>query len=171
MIPDSEPQISSEVVPDAPIDPQSPTLDRLKVRLTASLTRAAPYVVAVDGVLVMLTGLYALANSFFAFQGEGLILLIAGFALLLFGFLMIVRWNLPLVRLGLVGLTAGYFAEALQEFQVATDPCDIGATMERCLGHVPGGVPWQVYQGPMMLATFTFVLIAFQPLLHSSADA
>lgn len=171
MSPGAEPQIETDVVPDAPIDPQLPTLDRLKVRLIAMLTRAAPYVVAVDGVLVMLTGFYALVNSFFAFQGESLILLIGGLALVLFGFLMIVRWNLPLVRLGLVGLTAGYFTEALQEFQVATDPCDIGATMERCIGHVPGGVPWLVYQGPMMLATFTFVLIAFQPLLPRGADA
>jgi len=139
----------------------------VKQRITERLTHAAPTIVAVDGVLVILVGVYALVNAAFAFQGEAPLLVIGGLALLMFGTMMILRWNLPLVRLGLVGLVAGYFAEALQEFQVATDPCDIGATMERCAGHVPGGVPWQVYQGPLFLAVLLFVLIACQPALST----
>ena len=98
-----EDPVDPEVVPDPPIDPQLPPLDRLKARLIERLTRAAPYVVSVDGVLVSLVGVYVLVSSFSAFQGEALILIIAALALLLFGFLMVVRWNLPLVRLGLVG--------------------------------------------------------------------
>ena len=93
--------------------------------------------------------------------------MIAGLALVLFGLMTVVRWNLTAVRTGMIGLTAGYFASALTEFQVATDPCDIGSTLERCVGHVPGGFPWVVYQGPLTLAILTFVLIAFQPLLKS----
>jgi hypothetical protein len=136
------------------------------------MTRAAPYVVAIDGLLLIVAGASALIASTNSFQGEGFLLVVGGLALVLFGFLMIVRWNLTAVRTGLFALTAGYFATALQEFQVATDPCDIGATFERCVGHVPGGLPWIVYQGPLILAMLLFVFIVFEPLLpHSAAQS
>ena len=143
--------------------PPVPALERLRLRLSAGLTRNAPRIVSIDGVLVFLIGIYALISSLVSYQGEGFLLVIGGLALLLFGFMMVLRWNLPLVRIGLVGMTAGYFASALQEFQVATDPCDIGATFERCVGVVPGGIPWLVYQGPLVLAVLLFILIAFEP--------
>jgi hypothetical protein len=117
---ESAPEIESQSVP------QEPAMERLHLRLSAALTRAAPYIVSIDGALVFLLGVYALVNSAISYQGEALLLFVGGMALLLFGFMMVVRWNLPLVRIGLVGVTAGYFASALQEFQVATDPCDIG---------------------------------------------
>lgn len=147
-----------------------PAFEPFRLRLSAWLTRAAPWIIAIDGLVVVLVGLYSVYNSFIAFQGESFILLMAGLGLLLFGVMMMLRWNLPLVRIGLVGLVAGYFGEALQEFQVATDPCDIGATMERCASHVPGGIPWEVYQGPFFLALLLFVMIAFQPALTREAD-
>ena len=153
--------------PEEPSAPRLPATERLRLRLTDSMTRAAPYVVAIDGMLVIVAGASAVIASTSAFQGEGFLLLVAGLALILFGSMMILRWNLSVVRFGLFGLTAGYFASALQEFQVATDPCDIGATLERCATHVPGGLPWVVYQGPLILAVLLFVFIVFEPLLTS----
>lgn len=152
---------------EEPSGPRLSAAERLRLGLTASMTRVAPYVVAIDGVLVMVAGASALIASTSAFQGEGFLLFVAGLALILFGSMMILRWNLSVVRFGLFGLTAGYFASALQEFQVATDPCDIGATLERCATHVPGGLPWVVYQGPLILAMLLFVFIVFEPLLTS----
>jgi hypothetical protein len=137
--------------------------ERIRRRLTAISTRAGPHVLTVDGVLLIVVGVYSLFGAVSSFQGEGFLLVVGGLALILFGLMTIVRWNLTAVRTGLIGLTAGYFASALSEFQTATDPCDIGATFQRCAGHVPGGLPWLVYQGPLLLAILVFVFIAFQP--------
>jgi len=131
------------------------------------MTRAAPYLVSLDGILLIVVGFYALIGAANAFQGEAFLLLVGGLALILFGLMVVIRWNLSAVRTGLFALTAGYFATALQEFQVATDPCDIGATLERCATHIPGGSPWVVYQGPLIVAMLLFVLIVFEPLLGS----
>ena len=155
------------MTPDEPTSQPLPALERLGLRLSTLMTRAAPYAVAIDGALLIVAGGSALIASANAFQGEGFLLLVGGLALILFGLMMLVRWNLSAVRTGLFALTAGYFATSLQEFQVATDPCDIGATFERCVGHVPGGLPWIVYQGPLILAMFLFVFIVFEPLLTS----
>jgi hypothetical protein len=153
--------------PAAPSSPRISAVERLRLRLSSLMTRVAPYLVAVDGLLLILAGVYAVIGSVGSFQGEGFLLLVGGLALVLFGFMMLIRWNLPAVRVGLIGLTAGYFATALSEFEVATDPCDIGATLERCAGHIPSGHPWVVYQGPLILAMLLFVFIAFEPLLAS----
>ena len=116
-------------------------------------------------------GIYALIGALNTFQGDGFLLVVAGFALIIFGLMMIVGWNLAAVRTGLIGLTAGYFAASLSEFQVATDPCDIGSTLDRCAGHVPGGLPWLVYQGPLLLAMLLFVFIAFEPMVRRTEAA
>ena len=71
--------------------------------------------------------------------------------------------------LGLIGMTAGYFASALSEFEVATDPCDIGSTLERCVGDPVLGTPWVVYQGPLVLAILLFVFIALETFLVTPA--
>ena len=144
-------------------------MESVRIRLSAVMTRLAPNVVTIDGVLVIVVGVYAVIASANTFQGEGFLLIVGGLALILFGIMMILRWNPSAVRTGLIGLTAGYFASALTEFQVATDPCDIGATLERCASHVPGGTPWVVYQGPLVLATLLFVFICFEPLLAARA--
>ena len=65
-------------------------------------------------------------------------LFIAGLALLAFGVMIVFRWNLRAVKTGFAGITTGHFAVALTEFEVATDPCDIGSTLARCAGHVAG---------------------------------
>jgi hypothetical protein len=149
--------------------PSTGVAEGLRLRLTAISTRVAPHVVTIDGTLLIVTGVYALLGAANAFQGEGFLLVVGGLALILFGSMVILRWNPSLVRTGLVALTAGYFASALTEFQVATDPCDIGSTFERCAGHVAGGLPWVVYQGPLLLAMLLFVFIAFEPALKSKA--
>ncbi|HYI22533.1 MAG TPA: hypothetical protein VEX62_07845 [Candidatus Limnocylindrales bacterium] len=110
-----------------------------------------------------MTGAIALIGSRGAFQGQDLLLLIAGFALIAFGVMIVFRWNLRAVKTGLAGMTAGYFASALSEFEVATDPCDIGSTLARCADHVLGGTPWAVYQGPVLLAVLLFFLLALEP--------
>ena len=112
-----EPSAADE--PTAAGEPSGPRLtaiERLRQRLTVLITRAARYVVAIDGVLFVVVGVYALIGSTNTFQGEGFLLVVGGLALILFGFMMIIRWNLPAVRTGLIGLTAGYFASALTEF-------------------------------------------------------
>jgi len=144
-----------------------PSADRLRLRMSEAFTRAAPYIVTIDGILVIIVGVYAAFNALSTFQGEGLLLFVGGLALVLFGIMIIGRWNPVAVRTGMVGLTAGYFAAALSEFEVATDPCDIGATLDRCAGHVPGGGPWIVYQGPLILGVLLFLFIAFEPRLHA----
>ena len=152
----------------APVKRSPPRLtdtERLRLQLTDMTTRAAPYIVTIDAVLVIVTGVYALIGSINTFQGEGFLLVVGGLALILFGLMMLIRWNLSAVRTGMIGLTAGYFASALTEFQVATDPCDIAPTLARCAGHVAAGTPWIVYQGPLILAMLLFVFIAFEPLL------
>ena len=154
--------------PDEPTISRVPPTERLRRRLDASMGRAAPYVVTIDGALLIIVGFYALIGAANAFQGEWFLLTVGGLALILFGSMMALRWNLAAVRIGLFGVTAGYFATALQEFQVATDPCDIGATLERCATHIPGGIPWVVYQGPLLLAILLFIFIAFEPSLESS---
>ncbi len=146
-------------------------MDSVRLRLSESMTRVAPYAVAVDGVLLIVVGVYALIASANTFQGEGFLLVVGGLALILFGLMIFLRWNLSAARTGLIGLTAGYFASALTEFQVATDPCDIGATLERCAGHVPGGTPWVVYQGPLVIAMLLFVFIVFEHLLEPGPPA
>lgn len=147
-----------------------PSVEDVRMRLHTLLTAAAPYVVALDGVLLGLVGVVAIIGSSEGAQGEGLLLLVGGLALVLFGLLMILRWNPSAVRTGLIGLTAGYFATSLTQFEVATDPCDVGGTFERCVGQVAGGEPWGVYQGPVILAVLLFVFIAFEPLLRSRTD-
>jgi hypothetical protein len=146
--------------------PRLTVAERVRLALTGFATRAAPYAITIDGMLLVVVGLFALVGAANSFQGEGFLLIIGGLALILFGLMMILRWSLSAVRTGLFALTAGYFATALQEFQVATDPCDIGSTLERCADHVPSGVPWVVYQGPLMLAILLFVFIVFEPLLR-----
>jgi hypothetical protein len=135
--------------------------NRLRAVHHSDVARAS---LSVVGVLVALTGVVALIGSSLAFQGEDLLLLIAGIALLAFGVMIVLRWNLRAVKTGLAGMTAGYFASALTEFEVATDPCDIGSTLERCAGHVAGGTPWAVYQGPVVLTVLLFLVIALEPL-------
>ena len=142
-------------------------MEHFRLRLSKGTSRIAPYALTIDGVLMIVAGIYALIGATNTYQGEGFLIVVAGLALILFGLMTIMRLNPTAVRTGMIGLTAGYFASALTEFQVATDPCDIGATLERCAGHVPSGLPWLVYQGPLSLAILTFVLIAFQPLLTS----
>jgi len=116
---------------------------------------------------VVAAGVFAILGSIGTFQGEGFLLVFGGSALVLFGLMMIVRWNLSAARTGLIGLTAGYFATALSEFEVATDPCDIAATLARCAGQPASGTPWIVYQGPMILAMLLFVFIALEPLVRA----
>jgi hypothetical protein len=110
-------------------------------------------------VILILLGGIALLGSRDAVQGEGLVLALGGLALVLFGLMMIARWNLSAVRTGLFGFTAGYFAVALTEFEVATDPCDIGATLARCTDDLVMGSPWIVYQAPVILAALLFVFV------------
>jgi hypothetical protein len=149
--------------PEIEMEHTTTTSEQMRTRLSAISARAAPHVLTIDGVLFIVVGIYALIPALNSTQGEGFLLVVGGGALILFGLMTIIRWNLPAVRTGLIGLTAGYFASALSEFQTATDPCDIGATFERCAGHVPGGHPWLVYQGPLLLAILVFVFIACQP--------
>jgi hypothetical protein len=122
-------------------------------------------VLSLDGIVLGLLGIYAIVNSYLSFQGEGPLLLVGGVGLILFGVMIVARLGLAAVRLGLVGMSAGYFATALSEFEVATDACDIGSTLERCVGHVPGGHPWVVYQGPLILAVLVFIFLALEPLV------
>lgn len=122
----------------------------------------------IDGVAVSLVGAFAAFSSFGAVQGEFPLLLIGGLALVLFGAMIALRWNLGAAKTGLIGLTAGYFATALSEFEVVTDPCDIGATLDRCATDVVKGAPWIVYQGPLFLAVLLFVLIVLEPLVAKS---
>ena len=124
----------------------------------------AGYLLSLDGIVLGLIGAYAAINALWAFQGEGFLLFVGGVGLILFGVMIVRRWNLAAVRIGLVGITAGYFATALSEFEVATDPCDIGSTLERCAGHVAGGHPWVVYQGPLLLAALGFFFMVLEPL-------
>jgi len=145
--------------------------DKSRRGLTALLSRAAPYVITLDGLILIVLGLIAMIGALRAFQGEALLLAIGGIALILFGVMMIGRWNVPALKTGLFGLTAGYFASALTEFEVATDPCDIGATFERCANDVALGAPWAVYTGPALLAVLAFVFIAFEPLNRPTAAA
>jgi hypothetical protein len=114
---------------------------------------------------VAIAGALALSGAAAAFQGEELLLLTAGLALIAFGVMMVMNWNLRAVKTGLIGMTAGYFASTLTEFEVATDPCDIGSNLARCADHVAGGTPWAVYQGPLVLAVLTFFLLALEPYL------
>jgi hypothetical protein len=116
-----------------------------------------------DGVAIGLSGVLALTGSLDGEQGERFLLVVAGLALLVFGLMIVMRWKLSAVRTGMFGLTAGYFATALTEFQVATDPCDIGAALERCATDVVKGAPWVVYQGPLILAVLLFIFIVFEP--------
>src|SRR4051812_14754227 len=127
-----------EIVADDEVTGAVTGRERLRRRLTALAARARPHVLTVDGVLLIVVGIYALIGAANSFQGEGFLLIVGGLALILFGAMTIARWNLSAVRTGLIGLTAGYFASALAEFQTATDPCDIGATFSSCAGHVPG---------------------------------
>jgi hypothetical protein len=116
-----------------------------------------------DGVVIGLVGLVALLGAANGDLGERFLLFVAGLALILFGVMIVMRWNLSAVRTGMIGLTAGYFATALSEFEVATDPCDIGAALERCATDVVKGAPWVVYQGPMILAMLLFIFIVLEP--------
>jgi hypothetical protein len=126
---------------------------------------------SLDGVGVALAGVISLIGASEAYQGDGLLLFVAGVGLLGFGLMIVMRWNLRAVKTGLAGMTAAYFASALSEFEVATDPCDIGSTIERCVNHVPGGFPWAVYQGPLVLAVLVFFLIALEPYVAGSRSS
>ena len=123
----------------------------------------ARLLMTIVGVVVLLVGVGALLGATSAFQGEELLLLTAGVALVAFGVMIVFRWNLRAVKTGLAGMTAGYFASALSEFEVATDPCDIRSALARCVDHVAGGTPWAVYQGPFVLAVLLFLVIAIEP--------
>jgi hypothetical protein len=116
-----------------------------------------------DGVAIGIVGLVAISGSFNGEQGERFLLFVAGVGLVLLGVMIVMRWNLGAVRTAMIGLTAGYFATAVAEFQVATDPCDIGATLDRCANDVVKGAPWVVYQAPLILAILTFILIVLSP--------
>ena len=118
---------------------------------------------SVDGIVVVLVGLVAIDGSFAAFQGEQLPLFLGGLALVAFGVMIVFRLNLRTVKTGFAGLVAGYFAAALSEFEVATNPCDIGATFAACVGHIAGGHPFAVYEGPMIVAALLFFLLALEP--------
>ena len=120
----------------------------------------------VDGAVLALVGLFAAMAAIGSIQGEFPLLLVGGLALFGFGLMTVLRWNLGAARTGLIGLTAGYFATALSEFEVATDPCDIGATLDRCATDVVKGAPWVVYQGPLILAVLAFVFIVLEPLVR-----
>ncbi len=133
-------------------------------------SQIAGSLLSLDGILLGLTGVVALFGAFSAFQGEGLVLFIAGVALIAFGVMVVFRWNLTAVKTGLAGMTAGYFASALTEFEVRTDPCDIGATLERCANHVVGGTPYEVYQEPVFLAVLLFFLIALEPYVSRARE-
>ena len=76
-------------------------MERLRLRLDSWTSRYARYVVAVDGGLVVIVGIYAIIGALDTFQGEGFLLVVAGIALILFGLMMIVGWNLAAVRTGL----------------------------------------------------------------------
>ena len=65
-------------------------MERLRLRLDSWATRHARYVVAIDGGLVVVVGIYALIGALNTFQGDGFLLVVAGFALILFGLMMIV---------------------------------------------------------------------------------
>jgi hypothetical protein len=124
---------------------------------------AALWVVRIDGVAIAALGLVAIVGSLGAFQGEAPLLVIGGGALIAFGTMLALRWRVRAARTGLAGLTGGYFATALTEFEVATDPCDIGATLERCANDVAVGTPWSVYLGPLVLAVLFFVSFIVEP--------
>jgi hypothetical protein len=143
---------------------------KVPAALVGRRAQIAGVLLSLDGVLIGLTGVLALVGAFNAFQGEEVVLFIAGLALLAFGVMVVFRWNLPAVKTGLAGMTAGYFASALTEFEVRTDPCDIGSTLARCADHVPGGTPWEVYQGPVFLAALLFFLLALEPYATRSRD-
>ena len=138
-------------------------------RIWAALRQisAAEILLAVDGLAVIFAGITALTAAFESVLGEDLLLLVGGGALVLFGVMIVLRSNLQVVRTGLVGLTAGYFASALSEFEVATDACDIGGVLERCATDVTKGLPYAVYQGPLVLAVLTFALIVVEPRVRS----
>ena len=129
--------------------------------------RAAEVLLALDGAAVVFAGITALTGAFESVLGESLLLLVGGGALVLFGVMIVLRSNLQIARTGLVGLTAGYFASALSEFEVATDACDIGGVLERCATDVTKGLPYAVYQGPLVLAVLTFALIVVEPRVRS----
>ena len=158
---EKEAQMSETPEPDAPERPVT-IAERLQARVTHAVKRAAPYVVTIDGFLLILVGIYAIVGALNTVHGEGFLLVVGGLALILFGIMVIMRWNPQAVRTGLIGLTAGYFASALSEFEVATDPCDIGSTIARCAGEATVGTPWIVYQGPLILAMLLFIFIAFE---------
>jgi len=126
----------------------------------------AELLLIVDGAVLALVGLFAAMAAIGSIQGEFPLLLVGGLALFGFGLMTVLRWNLGAARTGLIGLTAGYFATALSEFEVATDPCDIGATLDRCATDVVKGAPWVVYQGPLILAVLAFVFIVLEPLVR-----
>ena len=77
---------------------QASVAERIRERLTAATTRVAPVLFAVDGVLVVLVGLYAIVGSTGTFQGEGFLLIVAGIALVLFGLMMILCLIWPLCQ-------------------------------------------------------------------------
>jgi hypothetical protein len=137
----------------------------LRVALDAAARVLAPYGVALVGLAVATLGAVGVVQSPSSIQGEGLLLFAGGTALVVVGLMMMLRWRLPAVRTGLAGITAGYFAMALSEFEVRTNPCDIGSTLAVCGGHVPGDTPWGVYHGPVILATCLFVFLVLEPLL------
>jgi hypothetical protein len=124
----------------------------------------------VVGVLLTVAGASALLGVMSAVQGEAPLLLIGGLALILFGVMVMSRRNMRAARIGLIGLTAGYFATALTEFEVFTDPCDIGATLERCMTDVVRGAPWNIYVGPLFLAVLIFGVIALEPYTRRSDE-
>ncbi len=144
-------------------------MDGIRDGISRAARRAAPVLLAVDGLLVVSTGVVSLSGSLSSVQGEGSLLLVAGAALIGFGLMIAIRWQLASAKAGLIALAAGYFAAALSEFEVATDPCDIGAILASCATDLVKGEPYGVYQGPLILAALAFVVIALEPFVAREA--
>src|SRR5215218_10230229 len=61
---------------EASPSPRLTVVDRVRLRLTALTTRAAPYAITIDGILLVIVGLYALVGAANSFQGEGFLLIV-----------------------------------------------------------------------------------------------
>jgi hypothetical protein len=144
-------------------------MDGIRDRISRSARAAAPVLLALDGLLVVGAGVLAVSGSLAAVQGEGPLLFVAGVALIGFGLMIAIRWQLAAAKAGLIAMAAGYFAAALSEFEVATDPCDIGAALAACATDLVKGEPYGVYQGPLILAVLAFVVIALEPFVAREA--
>ena len=143
------------------------TFERMRASAERAVRRAAPWIVALDGLFVILGGVIAVAGAVMgANQGGDLGLLIGGVGGCLIGLLMVFRSRLELVRTVLVGLTAGYFALQLSVFQVATARCDVNEIAPECHGLAAGATPYGLFDGPLVIAAILVLFLIFEPLLH-----